>query len=92
MMKRSDQGIETPINTKEPRLEVEESATTATCLSSAAQKAEEGLDGHNNSSVDKSASSLDKEILTMKPRAQARTKITAGGIEGIFAEENYGSR
>lgn len=49
-MKRSDHDIETSINTKEPRLEVEESAT---CSSSAAQ---EGPEGHNNSSVDKSAS------------------------------------
>ena len=57
------------------------------CLESAAQ---EGPEGHNNSSVDKSASR--KEILTTKPRAKTRTKITAGGIEGIFAEENYGRR
>ena len=49
-MKRSDKDIETFINTKEPRLEVEESAT---CSSSADQ---EGPEGHNNSSVDKSAS------------------------------------
>jgi len=49
-MKRSDHDIETSINTKEPRLEVEESVT---CSSSAAQ---EGPEGHNNSSVDKSAS------------------------------------
>ena len=49
-MKRCDQAIETPIKTKEPRLEVEESAT---CSSPAA---EEGSEGHNNSSVDKSAS------------------------------------
>ena len=49
-MKRSDQVIETFINTKEPRLEVEKSAT---CSSSAAQ---EGHEGDNNSSVDKNAS------------------------------------
>ena len=82
-MKRSGQGIETPINTEEPRLEVEESATS---LSSAAQ---EGLEGHNNSSLDKSAS-VRKEILTMKPKAPTRPNITAGRIEGIFTEENYG--
>ena len=58
------------------------------CLESAAQ---EGPEGHNNSLVDKSAS-VRKEILTTKPRAKTRTKITAGGIEGIFAEKNYGRR
>ena len=49
-MKRSDQDVENPFKTNEPRLEVEESAT---CSSPAA---EEGPEGHNNSLVDKSAS------------------------------------
>ena len=45
-MKSSDQDIENPLKTKEPRLEVEESAT---CSSP------EGPEGHNSSLVDKSA-------------------------------------
>ena len=49
-MKRSDQDVENPFKTNEPRLEVEESAT---CSSPAA---EEGPEGHNNSLVDKSIS------------------------------------
>ena len=83
-MKRSDQDVENPFKTNEPRLEVEESAT---CSSPAA---EEDPEGHNNSLVDKSASI--KKSLTTKPRAQTRTKISAGGIERIFTEENYGRR
>ena len=49
-MKRSDQDVENPFKTNEPRLEVEESAT---CSSPAA---EEGPEGHNNCLVDKSTS------------------------------------
>ena len=43
-MKRSDQDIETSINTKEPRLEIEESATRSSLAT------QEGTERDNNSS------------------------------------------
>lgn len=83
-MKRSDQDIETPIKTKEPRLEVEESATF---LVSGGR----GRSGGSQQFFSRQER-FSKESLTTKPRAQTRTKISAGGIEGIFTEENYGRR
>ena len=59
-MKRSDQDIESSINTKEPRLEVEESAT---CSSSATL---EGTERDNNSSKGASVKKALRRSLELK--------------------------
>ena len=79
-MKRSDQDVENPFKTNEPRLEVEESATWSS------PAAEEGPEGHNNSLVDKSASV--KKALRLSLELRQELKF----LQAAFTEENYGRR
>ena len=65
-MKRSDQDIETSINTKEPRLEVEE---VATCSSSATQ---ESTECDNNSSKSGSVKKALRRSLELKQELKKR--------------------